>query len=177
MLFGGSWDVEMFARDAKFEWSVFALPAPSGRETYIIFEPDTGVGINKSSPYKEEAKLFLQWLMTDGVDASEKYLPGRYPLIKTPEQANTVSAVGYDAAFSKLAITYPSDIRWMSAAADAQYPRSSEIVRQALYEMIHPKMIVSEVGEATTVYLTAQEAAQRLQTGLGEWYIPAQICR
>lgn len=175
MLFGGSWDVEMFERDAIFNWSVFAVPAPAGRETYIIFEPDAGIGINKASPYQEEAKLFLQWLMSEGVAASETYLPGRYPLVRD-DQTNT-AGVNTDDPFSSLKATYPSDSRWMSGEVDTQYPRASEIVRQALYEMIHPKFIVSESSDSKIGYLTAQEAVARLQTGLGEWYVPAQVCK
>ena len=175
MLFGGSWDVEMFARDAKFNWSVFAVPAPAGRDAYIIFEPDTGVGINKDGLHQEEAKLFLKWLMTEGVAASDMYLPGRYPLIR-PDQTNT-AYTNPDDPFSKLKATYPSDIRWMSAEVDTQYPRASEIVRQALYEMVQPQTVTTELGAVKTEYLTAQDAVKRLQTGLGEWYLPAQVCK
>jgi hypothetical protein len=85
--------------------------------------------------------------------------------------------VNTDDPFSKLKSTYPSDIRWMSAEVDTQYPRASEIVRQALYEMVQPQTATTELGEVQTEYLTAQEAVKRLQTGLGEWYLPAQVCK
>ena len=177
MLFGGSWDVGFFSKEAKFNWSVFAPPSPNGQKTHIIFEPDTGIGINKASQSKAEARLFLQWLMAEGAQASEKYLPGRYPLINEAGQSSTVAATGYDAAFSQLTTSYPSDIRWMTAEVDSQYPRASEIVRQVLYEMIAGKTVITESGEPTTQYLSAREAAERLQSGLGEWYAPAQSCQ
>jgi ABC-type glycerol-3-phosphate transport system substrate-binding protein/ABC-type branched-subunit amino acid transport system substrate-binding protein len=177
MLFGGSWDMEMFSRDAKFNWSVFAPPAPEGKQTYIIFEPDTGIGINRSSKHKEEARLFLEWLMTDGAKASEKYLPGRYPLINEQGSTSNVAATGHDADFARLTTSYPSDIRWMAAEVDSQYPRASEIVRQTLHDMITVQYGISDSGEVTQSYLSAWDAAQRLQSGLGEWYTPAQMCR
>ncbi len=172
MLFGGSWDVEYFSDKVKFDWSVFAPPAPAGKATYIIFQPDAGIGINKASPHKDEALLFLQWLMAEGAKASEKYLPGRYPLINEAGASNG-AALGHDADFADLTVSYPSDIRWLFTEVDSQYPRASEIVRQALHDMIH----ATPSSEGTPRYLTAQEAAARLQTGLGEWYEPAQSCR
>ena len=65
----------------------------------------------------------------------------------------------------------------MSGEVDTQYPRASEIVRQALFEMIQPQAITTESGEVKTEYLTAEAAVERLQTGLGEWYVPAQVCK
>lgn len=177
MLFGGSWDMELFSREAQFDWSVFAPPAHDGGRTHIIFEPDTGIGINRSSPNKAEARLFLQWLMADGAKASEKYLPGRYPLINEEGQTSSVAAIGYDAIFAQLTTSYPSDIRWITSEVDSQYPRASEIVRQALYEMVAGRRVITEAGQIETQYLSARDASERLQTGLGEWYEPAQLCR
>jgi hypothetical protein len=113
--------------------------------------------------------------MTEGVAASEIYLPGRYPLVRA-DQTDTAD-VNTDDPFSKLKATYPSDIRWMSAEVDTQYPRASEIVRQALYEMVQPQAATTKLGKVKTGYLTAQEAVKLLQTGLGEWYLPAQVCK
>ena len=171
MLFGGSWDVEYFSNNAKsFDWSVFAPPAPTGQQTYIIFQPDTGIGINKASAHKEEAQLLLQWLMNEGAKSSEKYLPGRYPLINKAGEKSNVAVTGHDADFSKLTTSYPSDIRWLFTDVDSQYPRASEIVRQALHDIIATN---PQTGES----LSPTAAARRLQTGLGEWYEPAQTCR
>ena len=44
------------------------------------------------------------------------------------------------------------------------YPKAADIVRQALYEMAGGN-------------LAPVDAANRLQTGLAEWYQPAQICK
>ena len=77
LLFGGSWDLQKVANDASFDWGVFAVPAPAARQTYVIFQPDIGVGINKESAHREEAQLFLEWLMTkQAVDLTAKNLKG-----------------------------------------------------------------------------------------------------
>ena len=167
MLFGGSWDLQLFTDNiTKFEWSVFAPPAPLGKETYVIFQPDVGIGINNNSQYKADAEFFLNWLMTDGVQVTSKYLPGRYQLVNSA--AAPASSAGHEADFAKLT-AFPSDIRWMFTDVDSQYPRASEIIRDALYQIVTP----NSSGE----YLFARDAARRLQAGLGEWYEPAQNCR
>jgi len=179
MLFGGSWDMEYFSNKASFNWSVFAPPAPAGQQTYIIFQPDAGIGINKVSPHREEALLFLQWLMAEGARSSEEYLPGRYLLINKAGETSNAAATGHDADFSKLTTSYPSDVRWLFTDVDSQYPRASEIARQALHDMIHGMNNGDETAtsEIAPQYLTAREAATLLQTGLSEWYEPAQSCK
>lgn len=167
MLFGGSWDLQYFTDNAKFAWSVFAPPAPTGKTTYVIFQPDVGIGINNASTHKQEALAFLKWLMTDGVKATEENLPGRYLLINSKTTALS-SATGHAGDFAKLT-QFPSDIRWMFADVDAQYPRSSELIRSALYQIVTPDSSGNE--------LSAKDAAQSLQAGLGEWYEPAQNCK
>src|SRR5207253_16446 len=82
MWLGGSWDVGFFeAQNPDFEWSVFAVPAPEGQDRYVTFHLDAGMGLNKASEHKEEAKVFLQWLTTP--EFAEKFannLPGFFPV-------------------------------------------------------------------------------------------------
>jgi len=161
MLFGGSWDLQKVSEDADFNWGVFAVPAPSLRETYVIFQPDIGIGINKNSPNQEEARLFLEWLMTkDAVDLTAKNLVGFYPL-----NVNKPSAGGgeNDQKFLELVRQYPGDIRWMFTEISNEIPGAAEIIRRDLYRMV-------------AFDLLPREAAQNLQDGLGEWYEPAQSC-
>lgn len=168
MLFGGSWDLQYFTDNVKkFNWSVFAPPAPDGETTYVIFQPDVGIGINNASQHKQEALTFLKWLMTDGVKETEKYLPGRYLLINS-EATSLISSADHAGDFANLTM-FPSDIRWMFADVNSEYPRSSAIIRSVLYQMVTPDL--------SNNTLSARDAAQRLQVGLGEWYKPAQTCR
>ncbi|HXQ35004.1 MAG TPA: extracellular solute-binding protein, partial [Anaerolineales bacterium] len=162
MLFGGSWDLKKISDEASFDWDVFAVPAPALRETYVIFQPDVGIGINKDSLHQKEARMFLEWLMTEeAVDLASQNLAGFYTLndieVSKASDAN-------DAKFLNLVNNYPTDIRWMYTEISNKTPGALEIVRRDLYEMV-------------TFDLAPDAAAQRLQDGLGEWYEPAQNCK
>ena len=161
MLFGGSWDVKEF-ENAEFEWSVFPVPAPMGRKTHVIFQPDIGIGINRDTPHQKEALAFINWLMDKrSAPTLASNLPGFYPLGNV---ASGTSPNAHDLEFLRLAKDYPTDVRWVFDKISDQYPRASDIVRQALNEM-------------AARGLSAGNAANRLQNGLPEWYEPAQVCR
>jgi raffinose/stachyose/melibiose transport system substrate-binding protein len=162
MLFGGSWDLQKISEEADFNWDVFAVPARFGSRTYVIFQPDIGIGINSATAYPEEAKLFLEWLMSkDAINLASQKLSGFYPLSKT-EATRTSSPE--DAKFLRLVNDYPADIRWMYTEISNKTPSALEIIRADLYRMM-------------ALGLTPEQAAQNLQNGLGEWYEPAQSCR
>ena len=162
MLFGGSWDLQKISKEADFEWDVFAVPAPLFNPTYVIFQPDIGIGINSASAHPEEAALFLEWLMTkDAVNLASRSLAGFYPLGRLEA---TSTGGPDDAKFLRLVNDYPADIRWMYTEISNKTPSALEIVREDLYRMM-------------AFGLTPQEAAGHLQAGLGEWYEPAQSCK
>ncbi len=166
MLFGGSWDIGYFTENAKFDWDVFATPAPAGSQTYIIFQPDVAISINKNTtlPKQEAALRFLEWLMTeDGLNLSLKLLPGLYPLSSQP--LNPVDSI-HSAQFQKLATTHPADLRWAYSEISAtnQMPSAADLVRKFEYAMVSDG-------------ITAQQAADGLQAGLAQWYEPAQTCK
>ena len=162
MLFGGSWDLQTISEEASFNWDIFAVPAPYSQQTYVIFQPDIGIGINRATRHPEEAKLFLNWLMSpEAINLLAQQLPGFYPLRLVEI---TAGANPNDTKFLNLVYDYPSDIRWMYTEISSKSPTALEIIRRDLYEM-------------TAFGLTPQEAADRLQAGLGEWYEPAQNCK
>ena len=160
MMFGGSWDLKKVGEEAtEFEWGVFAVPAPSQRKTYVIFQPDIAVGINNSTKYPAEARMFLEWLMTeDAVKLAGENLPGFYPLRNMESSASQSND-----PFLNLLNQYDTDIRWMYADINNENPGAAGIVRKSLFDMISSG-------------LTPKEAARQLQSGLGEWYEPAQTC-
>jgi raffinose/stachyose/melibiose transport system substrate-binding protein len=162
MLFGGSWDLQYFTDNSPFQWSVFAPPAPAGNTTYVVFQPDVGVGLNKDTDHPTEARAFLNWLRTkDSTNLAAKSLTGFYPLINDrPENADNI----HNTEFLQLANRYPTDIRWSYTEVSDEYPKASETVRFALNDM-------------ATNRITAQEAADNLQQDLAEWYAPAQTCK
>ena len=162
MLFGGSWDLQKVANEASFDWGVFAVPAPALRQTYVIFQPDIGIGVNKESAHQEEARQFLEWLTTkEAVNLTARNLKGFYPLnsIK-PDGAGSVE----DQKFLNLVNKYPGDIRWMFVEISNQVPRAD-------------KIIINNLNQIIVSGLSPDEAASYLQNGLGEWYEPAQSCR
>ena len=106
--------------------------------------------------------MFLEWLMTEeAVNLASQNLAGFYTLnsIEVSRASNA-----NDAKFLNLVNNYPTDIRWMYTEISNKTPSALEIVRRNLYEMM-------------MFNLSSEEAAQRLQDGLGEWYEPAQNCK
>ncbi len=81
MFVDGSWSAGIYD-DVDFEWTVFAIPAPEGRETAICFHPDLAITYNTAGANVEAAKAFLAWLCTEeGVTAASANLPkGYFPL-------------------------------------------------------------------------------------------------
>lgn len=166
MLFGGSWDLRYFSENVKFDWSVFASPAPAGSRTYVIFQPDIAIGINNqiSTVHQKAALRFLEWLLTEkSLNLTNEILPGFYPLSNTPTQPGSNI---HSAEFQQLAENYPTDLRWAYSElyATNQVPRASDLIQKGLYGIMTNK-------------LSAQEAADQLQAGMAEWYEPAQVCK
>ena len=161
MLFGGSWDLQTVSENADFSWDVFPVPSPTA-QTYVIFQPDVGIGINRDTKHPEEAQMFLEWLTSEeAINLTAEKLAGFYPLSKT--KADKAGDVNNE-KFLSLVNQYPGDIRWMFTEISNEYPRADVLVRNDLYNMM-------------AFDLTPQEAVQQLQSGLGEWYEPAQSCK
>jgi raffinose/stachyose/melibiose transport system substrate-binding protein len=161
MLFGGSWDLQAVREKAEFNWDVMPVPGETSGSTYVIFQPDVGIGINRDSPNQAAAQLFLNWLMSkEAVDLTATNLAGFYPLNKLDASDTDVAKTDQ---FLNLVQEYPTDIRWMFTEISNEYPRADAIIRGNLYAMFKDDM-------------TPTEAAQNLQNGLGEWYEPAHNC-
>jgi hypothetical protein len=97
----------------------------------------------------------------EAVDVTAQNLVGFYPLNKIE---TSKASPADDTKFLKLVNTYDGDIRWMYTEISSKIPGADMIIRQNLYDML-------------AFELTPQEAAQHLQSGLGEWYEPAQSCK
>lgn len=83
MFVDGSWTAGVY-KDATFDWGVFAVPAPKGRETIICFHPDLAITMNTKTAHPAESKAFLAWLCSEeGATEASKNLPvGYFPMIK-----------------------------------------------------------------------------------------------
>lgn len=85
MYVDGSWSAGTFG-DVGFNWGVFAIPAPEGKQTRITFHPDMAITMNTASKYPEECKAFLTWLASpEGAALASQQLPiGFFPMINAP---------------------------------------------------------------------------------------------
>lgn len=85
MFVDGSWTISVYD-DVGFDWGVFAIPAPAGKETAVTFHPDMAITMNAASEHKKEAEDFLAWLCTEeGVKKASASLPtGFFPMIEFP---------------------------------------------------------------------------------------------
>ena len=85
MFMDGSWTIGVYA-DAKFDWGVFAMPAPQGKKTAICFHPDMAITWNAKTKYPQECKDFLAWLASpQGASTASSALPlGFFPMINAP---------------------------------------------------------------------------------------------
>lgn len=168
MWFGGSWDIPAFeAEKPEFGWSVFAVPAPEGKESAVTFHLDAAIGMNAKSENKEAATKFLEWLATEEFATMlANKLPGFFPMLKDAELSLENEHAD---AFLKLNEGRKTDIRWaweklLDVPAD-----NKEAVDG--YTLMQDNAIAVINGK-----MTAKEAADALQEGLAKWYEPAQSC-
>lgn len=159
MFFGGSWDVAFFANsNPAFEWSVFATPAPEGKPTVVTFHPDAGIGLNSASQHKEAGYTFLNWLTT--VEAAQilaDEIPGFYPLNENTIQIESKPANDFYA----LSEGKDVDARFVWPVLQAGEPDGYLLTQTAALAVVKGSM-------------TPEEAAEYLQTGLENWFEPAQ---
>ena len=161
MMFGGSWDIPFFeAQSPDFEWSVFAIPPPEGKACYVTFHPDAGIGLNQSSPYINEAKQFLRWMLTaEFASLVMGQLPGFFPMHKGITAINNKHA----ALFLSFNKKYKTDIRFVWGKIRDGSPSAYQLSLQASVDVMNN-------------VITPKEAADRLQAGLAQWYEPAAQC-
>lgn len=160
--FGGSWEIPFFQeQNPDFEWSIFPIPPPEGKKQYVTFHPDAGISLNASSQYIKEAKLFLQW-MTTGEFASllVDQLPGFFPM----HSDATVTKNTHAQTFLAFNEKYETDSRFVWGKIRDGNPSAYKISLQASIDVMNN-------------LLTPRQAAEKLQTGLAQWYEPAKHCK
>lgn len=161
MFLGGSWNIPFFeAKESAFEWSVFAPPPPAGQPAHITFHLDVAMGLNAASTHKDEAKVFLEWMTTsESAELLGNELPGFFPMFRDPpalvnEHAN---------AFLALNQGRGTDVRFAWEELRDGSPDGYVLMQDGALAVVR--------GEQTP-----QEAADRLQAGLSQWFDPAQEC-
>ena len=160
MWLGGSWDIPVFV-DGKpdFQWSILPIPPVQGKDNYMEFELDAGVGINSASKHIPEAKTFLTWLTTkQSAQLLAENLPGFFPMTKdnislTNEYANTFLQL--------VAAAKGADIRFYMNDGT---PDSTTLVTDNTIAVIKGSM-------------TPQDAAQKLYDGISSWDAGQKACK
>jgi raffinose/stachyose/melibiose transport system substrate-binding protein len=85
MFMDGSWTAGVYS-GAAFDWGLFAMPAPRGKNTAITFHPDMAITWNAKTKYPQECKDFLAWIASrEGAVIASAALPlGFFPMINFP---------------------------------------------------------------------------------------------
>lgn len=109
------------------------------------------------------ATVFLFHIQTTG-QPSQLQSWSRTPVRFYPLSNSIIAGGSADEKFLAMVNEHDTDIRWMYTEISNGTPSALEIIRGDLYNMIASD-------------LTPVEAAQNLQNGLGEWYVPAQSCK
>jgi len=167
MYFGGSFEIPTFEKaKPKFNWGVFAIPAPQGYLSYVNYHIDTAIALNADSPHKTEARIFLTWLTTpEFAKLLGDQLPGLFPLnLKAPALEDQH---GNDFLALNSIDNGRMDIRWPLPTTGL--PDGRSLMQDAALGVMEPPP-----GESDR--LTPQQAADKLQDGLAQWYLPAQQC-
>jgi raffinose/stachyose/melibiose transport system substrate-binding protein len=169
MWMSGSWDIP-YLEDAEpdFDWSVFAVPAPAGEPTYVVFHLDVAIGLAAASQHQVEAQAFLKWMTTPAFGALlAEEIPGFFPMhrsgLASAEEVLPLTNP-HVTAFLALNESYETDIRF-----------AWELLRDGTpsgYNLMQDGALAVLWGEQTP-----QEAADALQAGLAQWFAPAQRCK
>lgn len=159
MMFDGSWTIaEHLGTSTSFEWGVFAPPPPADAPGFITFHPDSGIAINASSQYAEEAEIFLRWISdTEGSKIVADQLPGFFPMLsETPALSNPQAN-----EFLSLNRGKGLDVRWPWPHMMNGDPSGYNLIMDGSIAVLTDQM-------------TPIQAAQFFSEGLAKWYAPAQ---
>ena len=155
----GSWDISVFNSQAFFEMGAFSPPVPDGQDTcYISDHTDIALAINASSPQKEAARTFLEWMSSE--EFAEIYsnaLPGFFSLSNHAVELEDPLANEFLSWRSECQSTIRNSYQILS--------RGEPNLENQLWN------VSAQVINGT---LTPEEAAAEVQAGLANWYPPQQ---
>jgi raffinose/stachyose/melibiose transport system substrate-binding protein len=166
MLFDGSWQISAVeSQEPSFNWSVFAVPPPAGKDEYVSFHVDAAIGMNPATEHPEQARTFLEWLeTTEFNDAFANNVPGFFPMSKAETTINDPVAAAF------------LDFNAQAAGTDIRFPweklMDAPSGQESAYTVMNAGAIAVLKGDKTP-----QQAADDLQTALAQWYEPAQSCQ
>jgi raffinose/stachyose/melibiose transport system substrate-binding protein len=153
----GSWDISTFNAQADFTLGAFRPPTPDGQEAcYISDHTDIAIGLNAASPNAEAARTFLSWVASSefaGLYANA--LPGFFPLSNATVELSDPIAQEFIGWRQECSSTIRSAYQILSRGE----PNNETDLWAASAAVLNGTM-------------TAQEAADMVQSGLEKWYAP-----
>ena len=178
MWMGGSWDIPFIESESpRFEWDVFAPPAPQNAPRFMTFQLDAGMGLNRESENKTAARTFLSWLTRPETGRLlANTLPGFFPMhrlqhLPPPEKASLREKQlekplenPHANTFLALRNQYPTDIRLAWEKLREGSPDGYDLMKSASVHVINGDW-------------SAEQAANFLQEGLATWFQPAMTCK
>ena len=178
MWMGGSWDIPFLESESpRFEWDVFAPPAPQNALRFMTFHLDAGVGLNRNSENKTAARTFLSWLTRPETGRLlANTLPGFFPMHRlqhlSPREKASLRAKQPEKflenphanTFLALRNQYPTDIRLAWEKLREGSPDGYELMKVASVHVINGDW-------------AAKQAANFVQDGLATWFKPSMTCK
>jgi raffinose/stachyose/melibiose transport system substrate-binding protein len=155
----GSWDIGVFNPLVDFEMGAFPPPPPAGQETcYISDHTDIAMGMNTASPNQEAALTFLEWMTSqEFAELYSNQLPGFFTLSNHDITIDDPLAAEFLSWRGQCESTIRSSYQILSRGE----PNNENDLWAASAQLLN--------GD-----LTAQEAADMVQSGLEQWYEPQQ---
>lgn len=156
MFIAGSWELGII-EDAGVNAGWFAPPVENeGDRLQYPFYADLALGVNKDSPYVEEALTYLKWIASaEHASLLANELPGMYPPLTIDfEISNPLSQQIMDMAKGDDVDT-TGQLMWEKLSA--QEPSGETLFNEACQKFFN--------GD-----ITSQEAVELVQKGLDTWY-------
>ncbi len=155
----GSWDISYFNEQALFEFGAFP-PVKSGPDGQCVISDhtDIGIGINANAENPEAARAFLEWLASDG-----------FARLYTNEVTGFFSLSNHEVEVQDPVAA--EMISWRQDC-DSTIRLNAQIMNRGTPNMEQALWVAgSGVLNGT---LEPEAAAERIQAGFEEWYVPQQ---
>jgi raffinose/stachyose/melibiose transport system substrate-binding protein len=153
----GSWEIPLFESQADFKMGAFMPYRPDdAKECWISDEVDIAVGMNAKGAHQAEAQTFLNWLTT--AEFAQLYSdnqPGFFPLADYPIEVKDPLAAEF--------LSWRKDCGSTIRSSDQYLSRGEPAVQTTLADNVY---LVVQGKE------TAEDALNKVQSGLEQWYKP-----
>lgn len=154
----GSWEIQVFEKDATFSMGIFPPPVlKEGDTCYISDHTDIAMGMNTKTQHPEEAKQFLQWMTTpEFAELYSNALPGFFTLSNNKIELQDPLAKEF--------------LSWRETC-ESTIRNSYQILSRGDPNLENELWRVSAAVINKT--MTPEQAGQEIQAGLDKWYKPA----